>query len=236
MRVSIDFKTHVDDCETFPALQVSLDVFEPGLELKLMIVNSDNNAVEECGSVSMAIDKLLMQIKPGSFMFQCHHRKQRFRICGEVYDQQRIVCSGYSREFQIQRRPMKKSDHLTRQTLLLDIPGIGVGYARRLSSIHLRTLEDLANTTLTSKEIYELCFSKSDQEIFETIVTEVLQQHQVENSQEIIAKIQDRFFLDFSTRVNNNHFTLTHARIHELQILAKNTCQGKQVTRKRLRC
>ena len=240
MKLTLNLNRDIIEFDSFPSFEVNLSSI-PSLEarLSLYIVDADNNQVKDCGlhNVSWPESQSIYKVKQDVFVFQSSHKKQSFRICGDLW-YNKLVATGYSNSFVVSHKRSKPVESFEPSTLLLHVPGIGVGYARRLESIQLRTLQDLAQTTMTSKEIHAACFAHSDQHVFDMIVHKILSEHQVDHTDAklIVDKIQERFFLTFSNQVHTNHFTLSPQRIHQLKVMADQVCKGTSVSRKRIRC
>jgi hypothetical protein len=234
MKLTMDLAVDQIHVDSFPSFEVAIQPFTSGNDLVIYIIDSDNKQDTTCGLVHMPMLQAVQQIKQDVFVFLPSHKKRSFRVCAEMQHHGKTLAVCYSMAFVVTSRRVKKPDMMDASTLLLDMPGIGLGYARRLESLHLRTLSDLAETSLTSKEIYQQCFAHSDQQVFETLLTEILSQHQ--EPKDIIREIQKRCFLSFSDSVSSNHFTLSPQRIHQLKVMADQVCKGVRQPNKRIRC
>lgn len=121
-------------------------------------------------------------------------------------------CIMSERLYHTDQRKGKVMEDITLDTKLIQLSGVGMGYARRFSLAGIHTMRDLATTRISMECLHSQYFMRSEQQVVNMLLADILTKH-VPNPCVVMEEINQRLFLDSigmgGVRMSNNPINLS---------------------------
>jgi hypothetical protein len=180
--------------------------------------------------IAVPIKESSVEIKD-KFRFRELTRQHRNVFKFQWYLRNQLVAEGTSQPFQIMSQRLKKTDSVlpsvekpTLDTLLINLPGVGSGYARRFAMANMHTIRDLAETSLTDSAIFHRYFCMTEEQVIDHLLIRSLEKHQVTNARAVVEEIQKNLMFN-----HQHHAQLTIHNNFSQRTLSKWMAMAKEL-------